>query len=272
MNKIFLSTILFLLLFSSCTKRLYYLQDAVADKTSAGSEYLEHDIDYRITEYDLLKINIKSANPEISSYFNSLYGTIGNNQDVSQNTQMLSQSGSGAAGNFYFSAYAVTDSGYIDLPIIGLAKVAGKTIPEATKYIQELADEYLEDAYVMVKFVSFKITFMGEFNTTGTQVFFQEKLNIFEAIEQAGGISDYGNRQQVLVIRQTEEGRKTFYVNLQDRNILASEDLFLLPNDMIYVKPLGWRIFKVSSQDFLYVLTTISTLLTTTLLIISLGK
>ena len=120
--------------------------------------------------------------------------------------------------------------------------------------------------------MSFKVTFIGELGSPGTVVFYQEKLDIFEAIERAGGITDYGNRQEILVVRKTLEGRKTFYVNMQDRNILASEKLFLLPNDMVYVKPLGWRIFQLSSQDLLFALSTISTLLTTTLLIINLSK
>lgn len=268
MRKIFLIIIVGLLVSSSCTKRLYYLRDVVADKTLSEAEYEEQDIDYRITKYDILKVNIKSINSEVSSYFNSLYGSSGrnNNQNFGQNNNQ--QEG----GGFYFNGYTVNDSGYIELPIIGNVKVVDKTIPEATKYIQELADEYLENVLVIVKFVSFKVTFIGEVGSPGTVTYFQEKLDIFEAIERAGGISDYGNRQKILVVRKTPEGRRTFYVNMQDRNILASEKLFLLPNDMVYVKPLGWRAFTLSSQDILFALSTITTLLTTTLLILNLSK
>ncbi len=265
MKKYLILFFLSFIVFSSCTKRLYYLHDAEADKFMTDSFYVEHDVDYRIAEHDLLKVTIKSTNPEVSNFFNSFYGNEGQNE-MNMN-QMNTENNS---GQFYFTGYAVNDSGYIKLPIIGDVKVGGKTLPEATRYIQELADEYLTDSYIVIKFVSFKITFLGEFTNQGTMVFFQEKLNVYEAIERAGGITDYGNRAKVLVIRQTEGGRKTFYINLQDRNILASEDFFLLPNDMVYVKPLRWRSYKVETQDFMYLLTSVSTILTTVLLIINL--
>lgn len=268
MRNLIFTLLIFVLIFSSCTKRLYYLQDVEADKNLTETEYQERNLSYKISEHDILRVNIKSINPEVTTYFNSMTG--GATGSGNQSFNQIGRGGTNA--NFYFNGYTVNDTGYIELPIIGFVKVAEKTIPEATKYIQELADEYLEDAYVTVKFVSFKVTFLGEFGSPGTQVFYQEELNIYEAIERAGGITDYGNRQKVLVVRKTPEGRKTFYVNLQDRDILASEDLYLLPNDMLYAKPLGWRIFKVSSQDLLSVISTVTTLLTTTLLLINLGK
>jgi len=269
MKKNILIAFFLLFLFSSCSKRLYYLHDEIADKNMSDSTYIEHDIDYRITEFDILRVNIKSANPEISNYFNSYAGG-GSQNDLNQN--QLNQTNSNSNSQFYFTGYSVNDSGYIKLPIIGDVLVADKTLPEATKYIQELADEYLDDAFITVQFVSFKVTFLGEFDQPGTIVFFQDKLNVYEAIERAGGITDYGNRSKVLVVRQTAEGRKTFYINLQDRNILASEDFFLLPNDMVYVKPLKWRSYRVQSQDFIYVLTSITSIITTTLLILNLNK
>jgi len=268
MKKNILIAFLLVFLFTSCSKRLYYLHDEVADKYMTDSLYIEHDIDYRIAEHDILRINIKSVNTEVTNFFNSGFG--GNSSELNQN--QMNQTNSNSNSQFYFTGYIVNDSGYVKLPIIGDVLVGNKTLPEATKHIQELADEYLDDAYISVRFVSFKVTFLGEFNTPGTVVFYQDQLNVYEAIERAGGITDYGNRAKVLVIRQMPEGRKTFYIDLQDRNILASEEFFLLPNDMVYVKPLKWRSYRVQSQDFVYVLTSITSIITTTLLILNLNK
>ena len=69
--------------------------------------------------------------------------------------------------------------------------------------IRQRADQYLKDATVIVKLISFKISVIGEVNRPGTYNNYNNQLTVLEAISMAGDITDYGNRKQVLVLRPT---------------------------------------------------------------------
>jgi polysaccharide export outer membrane protein len=65
-----------------------------------------------------------------------------------------------------------------------------------------------------------------------------EKVNIIEAIAQAGDLTLYGLRDMVFLIRENSEGRKEYHrLNLNDANIVSSPYFYLQQNDIIYVEP-----------------------------------
>jgi polysaccharide export outer membrane protein len=77
----------------------------------------------------------------------------------------------------------------------------------------------------------------------------------------AGDISDYGNRKQVLVVRPTPEGTKTYRMNLQDKKLLTSEAFFLLPNDIVIVEPIKSKPFQMNIPTLSLFLNSVSTLI-----------
>jgi polysaccharide biosynthesis/export protein len=255
------------LMLSSCAhKRLIYLQEKAVEETE--KEYTYKDSSYVIQPHDILYIQIRTFNEEVDKLFNQSRGGGG----ISNNNNRNIGSG-GNRSSFYFNGYTVNDTGYIKVPIIGEMKIAGHTIPETQKIIEDMAEEYLQEANITVKFVSFNITFFGEFNSPGVQTFYQERVNVFEAVTKAGGISDYGDRDNVLVIRKLGKNRlKTFRIDLTDRNILGSDEFLLMPNDLVYVEPVRSRSFKIGAADFTFVLSTFSSTLSTILLIFTLNQ
>jgi polysaccharide export outer membrane protein len=80
----------------------------------------------------------------------------------------------------------------------------------------------------------------------------------------AGDITDFAKRDRVLLLRQSENGIKTYRINLNDKSILESDLYYLMPNDMVYVEPLKGKQFAFSEFPYVLILTTI----TTTLLLI----
>ena len=91
-----------------------------------------------------------------------------------------------------------------------------------------------------------------------------------DAFALAGGIGDYGDKRNVLVVRKTHNGTKTFYVDLTDRQLLLSDKFYLLPNDMVIVEPLRNKTFRMSIVDYTIILTTVTSTITMILLILSL--
>ena len=54
----------------------------------------------------------------------------------------------------------------------------------------------------------------------------------------AGDLTDFGNRQNITLIRQTPTGMGTVLIDLKDPNVLSSPYYYLQPNDVLYVQPL----------------------------------
>jgi polysaccharide export outer membrane protein len=90
-----------------------------------------------------------------------------------------------------------------------------------------------------------------------------------EAVGRAGGVDDFGDRSRVLVVRPIDKGTKTFNINLQDKKLLSSQAYFLLPNDVVIVQPLKHKIFNMNLPTISFILTTVTSVITTTLLMIN---
>lgn len=244
--KALLALTLTLTLFSSCTryKDLVYLQQEAKDTTDI---YQAVPPDYRIQKRDVLFIRILSLNEEVTRVINA------------NNTFSANQFTNDAS--LFIYGYNVSDSGYVEIPVVGKVKVENNTMEEARLAISAQAAKYLKDATVIVKLISFKYSVMGEVNRPGVYQNYNNQLTVLEAISNAGDISPYGDRRKVMVIRPGNEGTKTFRLDLTKTNILNSPGFFLLPNDIVYIEPVKSYNFKVNIPTISLLLTGISTLI-----------
>ena len=65
-----------------------------------------------------------------------------------------------------------------------------------------------------------------------------EKISIIEALAQAGDLTIYGKRDNIILIREKADGEKEYHrLNLNDANIINSPYYYLQQNDIIYVQP-----------------------------------
>jgi polysaccharide export outer membrane protein len=159
----------------------------------------------------------------------------------------------------------VNDSGYIDFPLAGKIFVKDLKVEEAKARIQTVVNEYLKNVLVTVKMVNFQLNILGEVRKPGNYTINQDKINIFEAISLAGDLNEFANRHKVALVRQTKEGSKVVYLNLNSIEILSSPYYYLEPNDILYFAPLGVKRFGTETFPWALVFSAI----TTTLLLIS---
>lgn len=212
---------------SSCssTKQVAYLQNS--DEVSlAQSEYL---YDARIMPKDQLTITVSTTNDEAAAPFNMTIATpysIGQRNTSSQGMLQL---------------YLVDNDGMIAFPIIGEIKVGGLTKAEAEQMIEEKIRPYMaetENPIVTVRMSSYSISVLGEVNRPGSYQVSREKINILEALAQAGDLTIYGVRDKVKLIREDAKGKKEIHtMNLNDANIINSPYYYLQQNDIVYVEP-----------------------------------
>ncbi|NJK86164.1 MAG: hypothetical protein HC906_09525 [Bacteroidales bacterium] len=158
-------------------------------------------------------IKVFTLNKEVSDVINQSSGS--SQQNLFQNETSL-----------YINGYAVDDSGYVEVPVLGKILVINKTIDEAVEAVRARANNYLKDASVVVKLISFKFTVFGEVSRPGIYRNFNNQLTVLEAISMAGDITDFGNRRQVLVLRPSNTGTQTFRLDLTDKKFLLPKVSF----------------------------------------------
>ena len=217
-------------LFTSCitNKDVVYLQD----KGSVVDESLQIQIlskPYRVQISDILSISIKSTDSELKNLV-----------EIFQPTEQGGAAGS--SQNLYFTGFTVDLHGNIEFPIIDKINVLGFTTDEIEEKVKEsLLEKYLKDIskiFVTVKLAGLRYTVTGEVSGGGVLTLFQDRVNIIEALANAGDISDTGDRKDVLVIRQYPNGQKIHHIDLTDIAAMKSPYYYIQPNDIILVKPL----------------------------------
>ena len=204
--------------------------------------------DYKIQPHDNLYIRVFGLDEKTFLFFNKQNG-------INNTSSFTDQSEIG----LYLDSYIVNDSGTVDFPLIGKIFVKDLLIEQARNMIQSLINEYLKAAIVTVKLANFNISILGEVKVPGSRKIYQDKINIFEALSLAGDLNEFANRHKVALIRQTKEGSKVIYLNLNSIDILHSPYYYLEPNDIVYVSPLGIKRWGTETFPWALVLSAIST-------------
>ncbi|WP_452224232.1 polysaccharide biosynthesis/export family protein [Lacinutrix chionoecetis] len=259
MNKFIVAiAILFSVLCSSCitNKDVVYLQDK---GTEVNDTLLLKDMGkpYRVQINDILSINIKSTNKEITTLL-----------EIFQPVENTTSAGGQEA--LYFNGFTVDLHGNIEFPILGKINVLGYTTDEINaKVKQALLDNYLKDVsqiFITVKLAGLRYTVMGETGGSGVYTLFQDRVNILEALANAGDIKNTGDRTDVKIIRQYPGGQKIHHIDLTDIAALNSAYYYIQPNDIIMVKPLKRKALgagETAAQTFTTIASIFSVLVST---------
>jgi protein involved in polysaccharide export with SLBB domain len=142
-------------------------------------------------------------------------------------------------------ALVVTDSGEVEVPLIGRVMATNKTCKQlayAIKGPMEKTYFYKATVIVGLDLASVKsqgrIFVNGQVKNQGAQDLPSgESFTLSKAIMQAGGLADFANKKKIKLLRKTESGQTETIVNLEeimDKGRL-DQDPVLKPNDMIVV-------------------------------------
>lgn len=228
MNKTFItsSLIALALLSVSCStpRNITYFQDATQGTVIDPAQKL----DIKVKPEDKLSIIVSTQDQALSNLFNLV-----------QSQTRLGSTSESSAGNT--SNYTVDSYGNINFPILGELHISGMSRAEVARFIEKkLKDEDLvKDPVVTVEFINTGFSIIGEVNAPGRYEFNRDRLNIIDAIAMAGDLTTYGQRENIVVLRETGDGRQQVYrVDLTDMASVANSPAFYLQqNDEIYVEP-----------------------------------
>lgn len=218
-------TFLSVLILSACSvpKDITYFQDL-----KPGSEIVPSMVnDIKVRPLDKLSIVVSTQDPELSKLFN-----------------LFSQSGVGGVSSSGGSAggamYTVTPDGFINFPVLGEINVVGMRRWEVAKYIEKLLTEreLVKTPIVIVEYGNAVFYTLGEIGGGSVEID-RDRLSVVEAIALAGGISANGRKDNVMLLRETKDGkRETYYLNFLDMASLEKSPVYYIQqNDIIYVEP-----------------------------------
>ncbi|MFO7620063.1 MAG: polysaccharide biosynthesis/export family protein [Bacteroidales bacterium] len=235
--------LLLMIFFASCVpkRQLSFFND-INELSEPGINPRTQKI---ITPFDRLYVRVLSIDLQTSQIFNSSeemrYGSYG--------------STSGLLG------YLVDEAGNVNFPFVGNINVGSLTTTQAAEKIQKALSDYVPNTSVIVKFIDNQVTVIGEVMRQGVFNFTQDKINIYEAIGLGGGITRYGDRKNVILMRN-EGGKIMHYkLNLSDSKIAARDYYYVLPNDIIIVEPLRAISSSYSNITYTTILSSITTLI-----------
>lgn len=219
-----LSTLLYLI---SCTsyKQLQYLQGNI-DST----EYSQFKVpEQHIQKGDQISIAVFSDNASASAMFNG-------NGGIQQPSGGLQSGKSSLAVSGVGSVYDVDQDGNIFFPQVGKLNVVGLT-RDGLKVLLDgkLKDKYLINPFYTIRFLNLKITVFGDVRSPGIYPLERENTNIFEALTLAGDLTEYGKRDNILVIREKDGKRVFARIDLTQPTVFSSPYYYLQQNDMVFV-------------------------------------
>ena len=140
----------------------------------------------------------------------------------------------------YFEDLKASD-GVVDVqpytPVIGKIHVAGLTTAQLTDELTRMISKDVTDPVVTVRLRNFSVNVMGEVNSPGIKGVGGERCSILDAIAAAGDLTPYGNRNDVLLIRENNGKREYHRLNLNDASLLSSPYFYLQQNDVVLVTP-----------------------------------
>lgn len=213
----------------------------------------------KIKPDDELFISVTSANPEATAIYN-LPSANPTTRELFGNTVTPMQ-----------QTYVVNSEGDINFPELGKLHVAGLNVEQIQDMIYKDVSKDVDNPIVNVELVNFQVNVGGEVTTPGTVKVTRNRFSILDALSAVGDMTPYGERSNVLVIRENNGKKEYAHLDLNSSDVLTSPYYYLQQNDYVYVEPNKIRQANSKyNQDNAFKLSVISTVVSAASVIASL--
>ena len=239
-TKLGIASIAFAVVFASCVpqQKMLYLKDAEMMAENLSKEYVnDRIVNYKLQPGDNLFIRAINTVDERSA--------AALNGDYANRSNYLSSDAS-----IYLQSYTLDEEGCIEFPLTGKIELKNLTVEEAKNKMQNELDKLVKQTTLIVKLSNFNITMLGELSRPGMYKVYQSQINLFEAISMAGNMTSFAKRDEVKIIRQTDNGSRIITVDMGKADILSSDYYYLKPNDIVYVEPMAAKQWGFTSFPY----------------------
>ncbi len=228
--------IFFIVVCSSCgnTRQLVYMQGGFDTAALSKVEYKEPIIQ----KGDLLSIVVYSDNPDATKIYNqSLILTPSSTGAAAAAGGAAVSSGGFAGVSPTAGGYLVDEKGNIEFQGLGVLHVDSLTRAQLKDTLDVRFRDYLVNPYYSIRFLNSHVTMLGEVQRPGIFPIAGDRLSILEALGDAGDMTFYGRRDNILVIRTVLGKREFARLDMTKPDILASPYFYLQADDVVIVEP-----------------------------------
>lgn len=244
---------------SSCSTSKTVLPYFTDISTVTSGTFEAGDYSPEIKPDDELLITVSSINPEATALYNLPLS------NPAKQTEMFKVATPSQ------QTYKVDSDGDINFPVLGKMHVAGLTTEALQQKLTKLIGKDVEDPLVTVSLVNFRVVVAGEVKTPKAINVGRSRFSILDALSEAGDLTEYGERSNVLLVREENGERKFVHFDLNSSETLNSPYFYLQQNDYIYVEPNKVRQANSKyNQNNAFKLTVISTVVSAASVIASL--
>ncbi|MEP6750651.1 MAG: polysaccharide biosynthesis/export family protein [Bacteroidota bacterium] len=182
-----------------------------------------------VQQGDLLSITVFSDNPEATAIYNQVQA--GSAGAIATASSAGTNSGGGRG-------YLVDNKGNILFHGLGVVHAEGLSKPQLSDVLLQKLDTFLKHPYIEIRFINKRVTMLGEVAKPGIINMPEERINIFDALAFSGDITNFGRRDNILVIREDNGKRTMGRLNIRDANIYKSDYFYLHSGDLVYIEPI----------------------------------
>ncbi len=186
-----------------------------------------------IQKGELLSITVFSDDADATLVFNQIQNGAGSAKSAAGEAA----GGSGGGGATQGTGYLVDPEGNIRFHTIGMMHIEGLSKLQLKKLLEEKLTEFLKHPYVEIRFLSKRVTILGEVEKPGVINMPEEKLSILEALALSGDITNYGRKDNILVVREENGKRSMARLNVKDPAVYRSDYFYLHKDDLVYIEP-----------------------------------
>ena len=199
----------------------------------------------RIQKNDRLYISVSSKTPELAAPFN-----------IESGAYQIEDNGNIARSNLAAvktDGYLVDQRGKIDFPVLGTLEVFGHTVEQVRDTLRNrlVSEGFINDPIVRVELINLKISVVGAVQRQQVLNVPDNRINILEAIAQAGGLTRNAAADRVTVIREENGVRTRIVQDIGSKDLFDSPAFYLKQNDIVFVEGIsaesspredrGWR-------------------------------
>lgn len=129
-------------------------------------------------------------------------------------------------------------TGDVQLPMLGAIHADGMTKKQLEAEIVRRSRQFVnEDPIVNIRYINFRVTFLGSVGSPGTVLFDSERVSFLQALGEVGGIEPGGDLKRILLFREQNGKRSMHIIDLTRGDFFNSPNYYLKQNDVVYVSP-----------------------------------
>jgi polysaccharide export outer membrane protein len=158
------------------------------------------------------------------------------------------------------NSYLVRSDGTVALPMVGDVTLKGLKLYQADSLLALLYNQFYDSTFVVTQYLNKRVVLMGALGDKVVPIR-NENMTLLEVLAMAGNFQMAAKANSLRVIRGDLSAPSVQFIDLTTIEGMRKANLFVQPNDVIYVEPRR-RIDRETIADINSLVAPITTLIT----------